>query len=285
MGDTEVIVKKKLGLFPKILLGVIFLLLFLFAWMHFLEPKVLIVKDEILQHEKLPDSYNGFTIVHFSDIHFGRTTNEQEVEELVKKINECKADVLLFSGDLFDSYINLSDANIEFLKASFQKLNARLKKYAVFGDQDYLNESAYESIMKESGFEILNGTNQVLYYHGNTPIYISGVSSITKQVPDYTEAFKKDSDSLQLFLSHEPSVIQDVKHRADYVFSGHSLGGLIRIPFLGGIVQFENTNGYETGKYLVDQTTLFVSNGIGTQEFSLRFFNFPSFYCYRFIAN
>lgn len=87
---------------------------------------------------------------------------------------------------------------------------------------------------------------------------------------------------MQLFLSHEPGVIIDVKNETDFIFSGHTLGGLIRLPFIGGIKKNQNSLSFEKGKYLEGKTTLFVNSGIGTEDISLRLFNYPTIYCYRF---
>ena len=281
----EKIAKKKLNIFMKIFIIIFIIIISLFIWMHFIETKIITVKDFILTNEKIPKSFNGFTIVHFSDIHFGRTTNENEVNKVIDKINEIKPDIVLFSGDLFDPYINLSDNNINFLKESFKKINANLKKYAIYGDHDIENKEKYDEILKESNFELLNGTNQKIYYNGNEPIYISGIGSITKNTPDYSKAFSKEKDGLQLFLSHEPGVIIDIKNNTDFIFSGHTLGGLTHIPSIGGIKKQQNSLNYERGKYLEGNTTLIVNNGIGTEDFSLRFLNFPTIYCYRLQAN
>ena len=274
--------QKKLNLFTKIILIIIIISILIYGWMHFIETKIITVKDFILTNEKIPKSFNGFTIVHFSDIHFGRTTNEKEVNKVVDKINEIKPDIILFSGDLFDPYITLSENNINFLTEAFKKLNANFKKYAVYGDHDFDNEETYANILKNANFEILNGENQKIYYNGNEPIYISGINSITKKTPDYSKAFSKEKDGLQLFLSHEPGVIIDIKNNTDFIFSGHTLGGLIHIPFIGGIKKQQNSLHYEKGKYLEGNTTIFVNNGIGTEDFSLRLLNLPTIYCYRF---
>ena len=280
--EKEIEGKKKLNILAKILIVIILIIGLLYFWMHFFEPKIIMVKDFILTNEKIPKEFNGFKIVQFSDIHFGRTTNEKELNKVVDKINEIEPDIVLFSGDLFDPYITLSDNNINFLKDALKKINANLKKYAVYGDQDFNNKEQYEEILKEADFEILNGENKKIYYNGTQPIYLSGIGSISKNTPDYSKAFKKDEDGLQLFLSHEPGVIIDVKNNADFIFSGHTLGGLVRLPFIGGIIKNPNSLGYEQGMYNEGDATIFVNNGIGTEDYSLRLFNFPSIYCYRF---
>ena len=56
---------------------------------------------------------------------------------------------------------------------------------------------------------------------------------------------------------------------------------LVRIPFLGGLIKKDNVGEYELGKYTTNSSTLFVSNGIGTENLSLRFLNYPSINLYR----
>jgi len=267
----------------KIFCFIIFLILILFGYMHFIEPKLLITHEYAIYNENLPESFTGFKIAHFSDIHFGRTTNEKEVENIIIKINEMKPDIVVFTGDLFDSYITLSDKNIQFLKDSLKKINAKLGKYAIFGDSDYLNESKYTEIMKEANFTILENQNIPLFYKNNTPILLSGIPSISKGKQDYNKALTKplEGNYYQIFLTHEPIAYTEVKNNANLVLAGHSLGGLIHLPFSEGIIKKNNVGEYMNGKYQNQDTILFVSNGIGTEDISLRFGNIPSINLYR----
>lgn len=275
--------QKERHIFMKILILFIFLSSLLFCYMYFLEPKTILAHEYAIVNEELPDSFNGFKIVHFSDIHFGRTTNEKEVQKTVSLINEMKPDIIVFTGDLFDNYITLSENHKEFLKSELSKLYATIGKYAVKGDTDYINEEAFRQIMEGAKFTILENMNVPIYYEGNKPIYLSGVSSITKKSPDYTNTFKKieEGDYYQILLCHEPILFRNVANDTDLVLSGHSLGGLIRIPFLGGVIKKENVGEYELGEYTTNSSTLFVSNGIGTENLSFRFLNYPSINLYR----
>ncbi len=274
--------KKKLGIIPKILFFLLFFIVLFYCYMHFIEPHLLVVQEYPIINEKIPDSFNGFKIVQFSDIHFGRTTNEKELENVVTKINDLKPDILLFTGDLFDPYITLSENNIHFLNEVLAKTTAKIGKYAVIGDNDSINIEAYEQILTSSGFKILKNENVPIYYEGVTPIYLAGISSISKSGYDLTEVLKNEStDAYQIFLCHEPIIFDEVKNETDLVLAGHSLGGLIRIPYVGGLYQLNNVGGYESGIYEASTSTLIVSNGIGTQDFSLRFLNVPSIQLYR----
>lgn len=275
--------KKKLGIIPKIFIAIVIFCLLLACYMLFLEPKLLVTHEYAVVHESIPDSFNGFKIVQFSDIHFGRTTNEKEVAKVVEEINLQKPGLLVFTGDLFDSYINLSEGNVQFLKSELAKTTATLGKYAIRGDSDYLNIALYEEIMKEAGFIILDNQNIPIYYKGTTPIYLSGIPTISEGNQDLTKAFAKELEGnyYQILLMHEPILFQEVKSKSQLVLAGHSLGGLIHLPFMGGVFKKENTEDYERGKYLSGSSVMYVSNGIGTEDLSVRFLNVPSISLYR----
>lgn len=259
----------------KAIITIIIITIALFSWMHLIEPKIITVNDYILENQKIPTSFDGFTIIQFSDIHFGRTTNEKEIKKIVQKINECNPDLVLFSGDLFDPYITIQEENINFLKEELKTIKANIKKIAILGDYDLEKKDTFTQIMNDANFEILNGQNQKIYYKGTKPIYLNGTSA--------NETIKNENletDSLQLYLSHDPIIINEVKNKVDYYFCGHTLGGLIRIPFTKGLLNKHKE--YDIGKNEVDNTTMFISNGLGTQDISLRFLNLPSINCYRF---
>ena len=153
----------------------------------------------------------------------------------------------------------------------------------MIGDYDADKVDLYKEIMNEAGFTILDGERKTIFYQGNTPIYINGISSISRFTPDYEKLMQEKKEGLQLFLSHEPEVITKISDKVDYLFSGHSLGGLVRLPGIGGLINNTHTKEFQKGEYKYHNSVVFVNNGIGTQNFSVRLFNIPSIYCYRII--
>ena len=107
--------RKKMRFIPKLLLTILFMIIIFLCYIHFLEPRLIVTEEVAIIDKAIPKSFNGFKIAQISDIHFGRTTNEKELEKTVRKINEMKPDIVIFTGDLFDDYINLSEDNIKFL--------------------------------------------------------------------------------------------------------------------------------------------------------------------------
>ncbi len=277
---TENQEEKKMPLIAKLAIVFFVFMILFYCYMHFLEPSQLKVEEVPIIHSKIPDSFQGFKIVQFSDIHFGRTTNEKEVQTMVQKINECKPDIVIFTGDLFDSSINVSEKNVSFLKETLSQINSTMGKYGVMGDQDS-NVTYFEEIMNDSGFEIITNKNIPIYYNGNVPIYLGGIPTISIHQEDFSASLNKEQDAFQMLIMHEPILFDEISNRVDFVFAGHTLGGLVRIPYIGGLFNLENTNNYQKGIYQKNNATLYVSNGIGTQNVSLRLFNTPSITLFR----
>lgn len=275
----ELVVKKKTNIFIKI--GFFLLLLFILIYIdfHFIEPEIITVEEYAITSNKVTENYNGLKIIQFSDIQFGRITNEKELKKVVNKINETKPDIIVFTGDMLSDYITLSDDNKNFLKDTLKELNASLGKYAVTGDKDYTDIDFYKELCETAGFKILNKETIPIYYKGNTPIYITGIASLQeeKDMLWHTES----NNNYQILLVHEPIRFNENYKYTDLTLSGHSMGGVIRIPFLNGILKDENSSTYEKGRYDKENSTLFVNPGIGSDKVNGRFLNHPTIYLYR----
>lgn len=277
--------KKKFSFFKKIGIIVVLILIMVFSYARFWIHKFVTIKEYAITIETLPSNFNGLKIVQFSDIHFGRTTNETEVEKMVSEINRTNPDIVIFSGDLFDSSINLTDKNIDFLKSTLSQIKAKQKKYAITGDSDYLNIEIYEQIMTEANFKILNGQNELFFNGSNTPIQIAGIPSIQKEEINLENTFKTDVNNVayKILITHEPTIIKELGNtKVDLILSGHSLGGLVTIPYLGEIFKKPYTDEFQKGYYKRNDTIMYVSSGIGTEELSFRLFNSPAINLYRF---
>lgn len=275
--------EKKHSLIKKIIIimGISFLLLFFYSklWIH----KFITITENAIIEEKLNPNWNGFKIVQFSDIHFGKTTDEPEVNKMIDLINLTNADVVVFTGDLLNNGIVLSDKNIDYLKNSLSKINAKLMKLAIYGDNDYTNIDLFNEIMTSSGFQILDNSSTLIFHNSSEPIQIGGISSIQKQTYDLAKTFETNEQiNYKILLAHEPEILNKINdEKIDLILSGHSLGGLIHIPYLGGIISKNGTANYIQGKYNKNETLMYVSSGIGTENINFRFLNPPTINLYR----
>ena len=76
-----------------------------------------------------------------------------------------------------------------------------------------------------------------------------------------------------ILLSHRPELVKTyVTHGVNLVFTGHAHGGLVRIPFLGGL--YAPNQGlfpkYYSGLYYFADTTMIVNRGVGNSGYSFR---------------
>ena len=84
----------------------------------------LVIKEYSVINEKIPESFHGFKIVQFSDTHYGMTTFNDELKNMVSKINILNPDIVVFTGDLVDYHYHLNKAASQWQNISKNKNNA-----------------------------------------------------------------------------------------------------------------------------------------------------------------
>lgn len=252
-------------------------------WARFLATKGLIVKEYAINSEKIAPQMNGLKIIHFSDIHYGSTTDSVALQSMVDTINDLKPDIAVFTGDLADENIILSAKEVKTVTKILASINCDFK-YAVAGNHDK-KPSKYKEILKNSHFKILSNKEEEIYYLANEPIKIIGFPSAINDSPDY-KMLEKDDPIYRIVLIHEPDPVDIISpYGVDLVLSGHSHNGQIRIPFVGALYTPPLARNYYENYYRINKTDLFVSSGVGTSMVKLRFLNKPSINLYRLYSN
>jgi len=134
----------------------------------------LIVKEESITYEILPENFHGLKIIQFTDLHYGTTVNTKRLESIVNKINSINPDIILFTGDLVDKHYSLKNNEADEIKGLLNKLNATLGKYATEGNHD---KKYFDTIMKDTDFIVLENSYDLIYNECYTPILITGIGS------------------------------------------------------------------------------------------------------------
>lgn len=279
--------RKELGIKIFKVISILILIVFGFiSYMHYIGTKGIIVREYKVASNKLPSEMHGLKVVHFSDLNYLSTVGEKEVKSLVKKINEIRPDIVVFTGDLVSENIQLTDNDITFLTKQLKKINANVGLYAIKGDKDYKNEH-YNEIMDETNFRIITSSYELIYYNGNTPILLTGCGSILNDDCDLGQTFSfNEMDNLYtISLIHETDIANTIssRYKPDIILAGHNLNGQIRLPFIGGLIKVPEGKKYMNPKYDLNNSTLFVSGGLGTDKMNYRLFNHPSINFYRLV--
>ena len=269
--DKKVKIKPKKNV--KIIIFIFIILLLIFIYARYINTHGFYIKEIAVIDENLNDAYNGLKIVQFSDIHYGRTVDEHDLNNIIDKINYLNPDIIVFTGDLFDGE-NINNEDVNLTTKYFKKLEARLFKIAIIGDYDQKYLEKYQSILNNSNFILLDNNSKLIYDNCNIPINIIGLTNTTNINDLYNSKY------FTITLIHQPDMIYDI-HESNLVLAGHSMGGQIKIPFVGGIIKKEGAKEYINDYYEVNEQKLYISNGLGTENFSFRIFNKPSITMYR----
>ena len=254
---------------------------------RFIATKGLKVKEYKVVNSKITESYHGLKIVHLTDIHYGSTVNEKELNNIVDKVNEIKPDIVVITGDLIDERLSYDK---DIIINCLSKIEAKLGKYAVSGNHDIPLDD-YNYIIKESGFTSLDNKYELIYSKSNEPIIISGIGYGEEDIGIKTEQFDKYISELKnddikpiysILLVHEPDTVDNLDlKKYDLILAGHSHGGQVRLPIIGKLYTPIGAKNYYDEYYKINNTDLYISSGLGTSLYRFRLFNKPSFNFYR----
>ncbi|MCC5911213.1 MAG: metallophosphoesterase [Clostridiaceae bacterium] len=233
---------------------------------------------------KIPNEFNGYTIVQISDLHNKEFGKNQE--RLLKKIRAISPDIIVVTGDLIDRRKYDLDTAIVFINGAMKIAPV----YYVSGNHEAWSGD-YKNIRQRllsCGVQILDD-NKVKLIKDEAMIEILGLSDpdfLTSSYMDGTNSSKleehlvrlSDDSVFQILLSHRPELFDlYANENIDIIFSGHAHGGQFRIPFIGGLVAPDQGlfPKYTSGIYTQNQSTLIVSRGLGNSIIPVRIFNRP----------
>ena len=271
----------------KFLMTIIFVLIIIFIvliYSRFIGVKGLDTY-EIVINASVSESYDGLKIVHFSDLHYKKVITEKRVKEFVKEINRIKADIVVFTGDLLDYDYELNNQDTNFLIEQLSSINTKYGSFAVMGDNDYSNEEVIKNIYIQSNFTLLRNEDTVIYNEDNKKIYIGGIDSYTKGNAYVNKLEDIDDVLYKIILVHEPDYIDNIiksKPNTNLILSGHSINGSINILGIKKLLLPKYAKKYYKPYYKVNNTDIYISNGIGVNDVNFRLFNTPSINFYRF---
>lgn len=243
---------------------------------YFLWGNLSIKATEIsVKNSSLPSSFDGFKIVHISDLHNDEFGDDNQ--RLLSLIRSTHPDIIAVTGDLIDSSRTDVDVAEEFIENALKiapvyystgNHESRLKNFSSI-ENEFIEEGA--TVLRNDSVYIEKGTDRIL---------IAGVDDPDFKTADTVSAIKsiKEEDVFTILLSHRPELFDIYcKEGIDLTLSGHAHGGQFRLPFIGGL--YAPNQGilpqYTSGLYTNDSSEMIVSRGLGRSLFPLRFNNRP----------
>ncbi|HIH34848.1 MAG TPA: metallophosphoesterase [Methanosphaera sp.] len=224
----------------------------------------------MIESDKIDDEFDGYKLVHITDIHMGQWITREKLEGVVEIINGLKADAIVITGD-YVSY--QADGYLEDLEFCLKKLEAHDVVLSVLGNHDYWTKpDEIKSVLKNSN--IINLENEIYtIYRNNKKLQIAGIDCVTEGKDDIEEIEKKlDHNFPAIMLVHEPDFADTTCKLKPFILqlSGHSHGGQISVPKLRTPVRGKNFRKYPSGEYHVEDMVQYTNRGIGTNLFWFR---------------
>ncbi|MBR1414150.1 MAG: metallophosphoesterase [Bacilli bacterium] len=263
---------------------ILLIILIMYGYTRYFESYFIKVNEYPIINSNIPQNFNGLKIVQFSDIHLGSTTNINTIKRVVKKINYLEPDIVIYNGDLFDKFSNVDEEDVKTIIKELKKINVTIGSYAIIGDDDYESIENYITIMEDANFKVLDNEHELIFYNnGNTPILLTGISSkIDMDKINDTSLYNDISIPYKIGIIHEPDTINELAdNNYNLILAGHSIGGQIRLPYTKGLIKIKGARTYISDYYQVNDTELYINNGIGTKTTKIRFLNRSSINLYR----
>ena len=242
-----------------------------------------------VKNKKISKEFDGYNIVQISDLHsksFGKNN-----EKLLEKIKSLNPDIVVITGDLVDGENNNYNIALDFMK----QLTKLYKVYYIIGNHEqkalikkYKDEyiKYFDELKKIDCINLDNDKAEV--NKGNSKINIYGLTIPyscykylfeNKEITTIDREFLEqelgnlNKDEFNILLAHTPFYFDEYeKWGADLTLCGHVHGGVVRLPFVGGLLSPDRKffPKYDLGKYEKNNSTMLVSKGLGGSKVLIR---------------
>ena len=219
------------------------------------------LKDVTVAIPDLPPAFDGYTLLHLSDLHLSRLFPAPWAEAVVTRANALRTDLIVVTGDFIDGALASRRDDVAPLRA----LTAPDGVWAVPGNHEYFFD--YEAWMRHlggMGIRMLVNAHTVLQREGGA-LVLAGVTDRSAPAtghpgPDLAAALAgAPAKAPVVLLDHQPgNAAKAAAQGVRLQLSGHTHGGMIR--GLDRLVARGNA-GFVSGAYRVGGMVLYVSNG------------------------
>jgi hypothetical protein len=245
------------------------------AYALLVEPRRVRVRRVELRLDRWPRVYDGFKLALIADLHAGTPhVGVDRVEQVAALADREGPDLVALLGDFVDDEAAFSDAvRPADVARALARIRAPLGRVAVLGNHDWrTGGEAVRAALRGAGIPVLENEARLLR-DARTPLWVAGLADATERVPDVAAALAPvPEDAALIVLSHDPDLFPSVPDRAALTVSGHTHGGQVSIPLLRPrVTPSLFGDRYVAGHVEEGGRHLFVSRGVGTSTWPLRF--------------
>ena len=261
-----------------LIVGLILMLLMAAAWQKIKADENTL--ELSFYHVKSDKIKAGFRIVQLSDLHlkeFGENN-----AELIARVKSLSPDIIAITGDMNmehnDDYhvvLDLCRQLVEITDVYYVMGNHELVDYAH-------RKTEIRNDIEKTGIHMLFNDAEMIQVNGSD-IYIAGLINEPYNYVEYGGKTFMDkyiqNDGFKLLLVHYPEYFMGALEEMpiDLALCGHAHGGIVRIPYIGGLYATEQ--GFfpplTEGEHTVNESTVIISRGLGQSNYLPRINNKP----------
>jgi uncharacterized protein len=241
------------------------------GWSAWFAPRRVRLRRRTLRLARWPAELAGLRVAVISDLHTGAPhVDAAKVARLVARINRARPDLVVLLGDYVDPTVPFgTPVAPATVAAELGGLRARLGVVAVLGNHDWTHTGAEMGhCLRAAGVTVLENEAVAL----GDGLWVAGVGPEGKRVANPAAALTRvPAAAAVLLLSHHPDTFVRVPDRVALTLAGHTHGGQVALPGLGGR-QIPSRFGdrFAGGHVVEDGRHLFVSVGVGTSRLPIR---------------
>ena len=246
-------------------------------------------KNINLKLENWSSKLKDFKIVQISDLHLGSFSSVKKLEDVVEIINNEKADLVVFTGDLVNNFHNEALPFISTLK----KIKSNYGNYSVLGNHDYCDYVGWKrsskkwkdnfnemlDVHRKMGFNLLLNSSKEIEIEDDKINLVGvenwGAGNFNKDGDLKKAMFEVNEEYPTILLSHDPShwsaQVLDFQKRIDLQLSGHTHGMQFGIDIPGfkwSPVQWRYKQW--SGLYENSKKFIYVNTGVGNLAYAGR---------------
>ena len=223
----------------------------------------------------LPEPFDGFRILHVSDVHAGVFMERDHMADVVALANALRPDLVVQTGDMID----ISPRYIQPYVSTFRDLTAPYGVVTCLGNHDrYTGEALVIKGVRDAGQVFLSGDAHVIERGGGS-LTLLGIDDPDNWVMDDPQTIAVDRvlrdvapGTFSILLAHRPGAFDTARLRGvPLTLAGHIHGGQIAAPLIGWSAGRLITK-YVAGHFQDGRSNLYVSRGIGVVGVPIRMF-------------
>jgi uncharacterized protein len=227
----------------------------------------IVIRKNTVTTSTLPRSFDGFTILHISDLHADKS--EAAIKRLSALLPGLTYDICALTGDFRGETFGPFESSLERMREMRRELKGPV--YAVLGNHDTIRMTPE---LESMDIRVLLNESHSIERRGER-IYIVGVDDPHFYRADNLEKATANvpSEGFSILLTHTPEIFRQAAHADfDVLLAGHTHGGQICLP--GGApitLSSKLPRSFGSGAWTFGKMSGYTSTGVGTSLLPVRF--------------